>query len=98
MEKVFKQIDKIVTIVKVLCMEGKIKKLVYDEIILSLEDMKDELNKFTITDTTSSKSFSNIEKFVNEHINYADSETLFEELHRRGFRVSGGKLVREEDV
>ena len=98
MERVFKQIDKIVTIVKVLCMEGKIKKLVYDEIILSLEDMKDELNKFTITDPTSSKSFSNIEKFVNEHINYADSETLFEELHRRGFRVSGGKSVREEDV
>ena len=91
MEKVFKQIDKIVTIVKVLCMEGKIKKLVYDEIILSLEDMKDELNKFTITDPTSSKSFSNIEKFVNEHINYADSETLFEELHRRGFNVDNVK-------
>lgn len=98
MEKVFKQIDKIITIVKVLCMEGKIQKQTYDEIRLSLVDMKDELNKFTITDPTSSKSFSNIEKFVNEHINYADSETLFEELHRRGFRVSGGKLVREEDV
>ena len=98
MEKVFQQIDKILTIVKVLCLEGKIKKLVYDEIILSLEDMKDELNKFTITDPTSSKSFSNIEKFVNEHINYADSETLFEELHRRGFRISDGKFVRKEDV
>ena len=98
MEKVFKLINKIAIIMKVLCLDGKIKKLVYDEIILSLEDMKDELNKFTITDPTSSKSFSNIEKFVNEHINYADSETLFEELHRRGFRVSGGELVREEDV
>lgn len=98
MEKVFKLIDKIAIIIKVLCLDGKIKKLVYDDIILSLKDMKDELNKFTITDPTSSKSFSNIEKFVNEHINYADSETLFEELHRRGFRVSGGKLVREEDV
>ena len=98
MEKVFKLIDKIAIIIKVLCLDGKIKKLVYDEVRLSLEDMKDELNKFTITDPTSSKSFSNIEKFVNEHINYADSETLFEKLHRRGFRVSGGKLVREEDV
>ena len=98
MEKVFKQIDKIAIIIKVLCLDGKIKKLVYDEVRLSLEDMKDELNKFTITDPTSSKSFSNIEKFVNEHINYADSETLFEELHRRGFRVSDGKFVREEDV
>ena len=91
MEKVFKQIDKIVTIVKVLCMEGKIKKLVYDEIILSLEDMKDELNKFAITDPASGKSFSDMEQFVNEHINYADSETLFEELHRRGFNVDNVK-------
>lgn len=91
MEKVFKLIDKIAIIMKVLCLDGKIKKLVYDEIILSLEDMKDELNKFTITDPTSSKSFSNIEKFVNEHINCADSETLFEELHRRGFNVDNVK-------
>ena len=91
MEMVFKQIDKIVTIVKVLCLDGKIKKLVYDEIILSLEDMKDELNKFTITDPASGKSFSDMEQFVNEHINYADSETLFEELHRRGFNVDNVK-------
>lgn len=98
MEKVFKQIDKIVTIVKVLCMEGKIQKQTYEEIILSLVDMKYELNNFAITDPASGKSFSDMEKFVNENINYADTETLFEELHRRGFRVSGGKLVREKDV
>ena len=98
MEKAFELIDKIAIIIKVLCLDGKIKKLVYDDIILSLEDMKVELNKFTITDPTSSKSFSNMEKFVNEHINYADSETLFEELHRRGFRVSEGKLFGEEGV
>ena len=91
MEKVFKLIDKIAIIIKVLCLDGKIKKLVYDDIILSLEDMKDELNKFTITDPTSSKSFSNIEKFVNDHINYADSETLFEELDRRGSNVDNVK-------
>ena len=91
MEKVFKLIDKIAIIMKVLCLDGKIKKLVYDEIILSLEDMKDEINKFTITDPISSKSFSNIEKFVNEHINYADSETMREELSRRGFNVDNVK-------
>lgn len=96
MEKVFKLIDKIAIIIKVLCLDGKIKKLFYDDIILSLEDMKDELNKFTITDPTSSNSFSNIEKFVNEHINYADSGTLVEELHRRGFRISDGKFVKKE--
>lgn len=98
MEKVFKQMDKIVTIVKVLCMEGKIQKQTYDEIILSLVDMKDELNKFTITDPTSGKSFSGMEQFVNKHINYADSGTLVEELHRRGFRISDGKFVRKEIV
>lgn len=91
MEKVFKLIDKIAIIMKVLCLDGKIKKLVYDEIILSLEDMKDEINKFTITDPISSKSFSNIEKFVNEHINYADSETMREELSRRGSNVDNVK-------
>ena len=91
MEKVFKLIDKIAIIMKVLCLDGKIKKLVYDEIILSLEDMKDEINKFTITDPIYSKSFSNIEKFVNEHINYADSETMREELSRRGSNVDNVK-------
>lgn len=91
MEKVFKQIDKIITIVKVLCMEGKIQKQTYEEIILSLVDMKDELNKFAITDPASGKSFSNIEKFVNEYINSADSQTMLEELYRRGFNVDNVK-------
>lgn len=91
MEKVFKQIDKIVTIAKVLCMEGKIQKQTYEEIILSLVDMKDELNKFAITDPASDKSFSNMEQFVNENINYADSQTMLEELYRRGFNVDNVK-------
>ena len=91
MEKVFKLIDKIAIIIKVLCLDGKIKKLVYDDIILSLEDMKDELNKFAITDPASGKSFSDMEQFVNEHINYADSETMREELSRRGSNVDNVK-------
>lgn len=91
MEKVFKLIDKISIIIKVLCLDGKIKKLVYDDIILSLEDMKDELNKFAITDPASGKSFSDMEQFVNEHINYADSETMREELSRRGSNVDNVK-------
>lgn len=95
MEKVFKQIDKIVTIVKVLCMEGKIQKQTYEEIILSLVDMEDELNKFAITDPASSKSFSDMEQFVNEHINYAEVQTMLVELERRGFNVDN---VKKEDV
>lgn len=91
MEKVFKLIDKIAIIIKVLCLDGKIKKLVYDEVRLSLEDMKDELNKFAITDPASGKSFSDMDKFVNENINYADSQTMLEELYRRGFNVDNVK-------
>ena len=82
MEKVFKQIDKIITIVKVLCMEGKIQKQTYDEIRLSIVDMEVELNKFAIKNPTSGKSFSDMEQFVNESINYADSQTMREELYR----------------
>lgn len=91
MEKVFKQMDKIILIVKVLCMEGKIQKQTYDEIILSLVDMKDELNKFAITDPTSGKSFSDMEQFVNESINCTDSQTMREELYRRGPNVDNVK-------
>ena len=98
MEKVFKQIDKIITIVKVLCMEGKIQKQTYDEIRLSLVDMEVELNKFAITDPTSDKSFSDMEQFVNEHINYADSVTMFEELRRRDYEISDNKLIRKKDA
>lgn len=91
MEKVFKLIDKIAIIIKVLCLDGKIQKQTYDEIILSLVDMKDELNKFTITDPTSGKSFSGMEQFVNESINYTDSQTMREELYRRGPNVDNVK-------
>ena len=72
-------------------MEGKIQKQTYDEIRLSLVDMGDELNKFALTDPTSGKSFSDMEKFVNEHINYADSQTMLAELHIRGFNVDNVK-------
>jgi hypothetical protein len=75
-------------------MEGKIQKQTYEEIILSLVDMKDELNKFAITDPASGKSFSDMDKFVNENINYADSQTMLEELYRRGFNVDN---VKKED-
>ena len=91
MEKVFKLIDKIAIIIKVLCMEGKIQKQTYDEIRLSLVDMEDELNKFAITDPASDKSFSDMEQFANENINYADSQTMLEELHIRGFNVDNVK-------
>lgn len=94
MDKVSKLIDKIVIIIKVLYMEGKIQKQTHDEIRLSLVDMEDELNKFTITDTASDKSIINMEKLVNEYINYAEVQTMLVELERRGFNVD--KIQKEE--
>lgn len=94
MDKVSKLIDKIVIIIKVLYMEDKIQKQTHDEIRLSLVDMEDELNKFTITDPASDKSFTNMEKLVNEHINYAEVQTMLVELERRGFNVD--KIQKEE--
>lgn len=94
MDKVFKQMDKIITIIKVLYMERRIKKQTHDEIRLSLVDMEDELNKFTITDPASDKSFTNMEKLVNEHINYAEVQTMLVELERRGFNVD--KIQKED--
>lgn len=56
--------------------------------------MEDELNKFAITNPTSGKSFSDMEQFVNESINYADSQTMREELYTRGPNVDN---VKKED-
>lgn len=94
MDKVFKQMDKIITIIKVLYIEGKIQKQTHDEIRLTLVDMQDELNKFAITDPASDKSFTNMEKLVNEHINYAEVQTMLVELERRGFNVD--KIQKED--
>lgn len=40
-------------------------------------------------------TFSNTEKFVNENSNYADSQTLLDELQRRGYNV--GRIQKKED-
>nr|DAL27075.1 MAG TPA_asm: hypothetical protein [Caudoviricetes sp.] len=98
MEKVFQLIENAVLIAEILRSEGKIGCITYRMLRNNIRQIDVELRKYTFTEAPSGMTFSNTEKFVNEHINYADSETLFEELHRRDFRVSGGKLVREEDV
>ena len=96
MEKVFQLIENAVLIAKILRSEGKIGCITYGMLRNNIRQIDVELRKYTFSEAPSDMTFSNIEKFVNEHINYANSETLFEELHRRGFRVSDGRLVRKE--
>lgn len=98
MEKVCQLIENAILIAKILRAEGRIGCITYATLCDNIRQIDVELRKYTFSEDSSGMSFSNTEKFVNEHINYADSETLFEELHRRGFRVSGGKLVRKEDA
>lgn len=96
MKKVFQMIENAMLIAKILRAEGKIGCITYDLLRGNIQQIDVELRKYTFSEDPSGMSFSNTEKFVNEHINYADSGTLFEELHRRGFRVSDNKLFRKE--
>lgn len=96
MEKVFQLIENAVLIAKILRSEGKIGCITYDMLRDNIRQIDVELRKYTFTEAPSGMTFSNTKQFVNEHINYADSETLFKELHRRGFRISDGRLVRKE--
>lgn len=98
MEKVFQLIENAVLIAEILRSEGKISCITYGMLRNNIRQIDVELRKYTFTEAHSGMTFSNTEKFVNEHINYADSGTLVEELHRRGFRISDGKFVRKEDV
>lgn len=99
MEKVFQLIEKAILIAQVLRAEGKIGCITYDLFRQNIRQIEVELRKYTSTEGPDKKSFSNVEKYVNEHINYADSGTMVEELHRTGFKFSDNKsLFRKESV
>lgn len=95
MEKVFQQIEKAILIAQVLRSEGKIGCITYDLFRQNIQQIEVELRKYTVREGPDEKSFSNVEKYVNEHINYADTDSLFMELGRRNFVV---KKIEEEDV
>ena len=95
MEKVFQLIEKAILIAQVLRAEGKIGCITYDLFRHNIQQIEAELRKYTFTEGPDEKSFSNLEKYVNEHINYADTDSLIIELGRRSFFV---KKIEEEDV
>lgn len=87
MEKVYQLIENAILIAKILRAEEKVGCITYDLLRTNIQQIDVELRKYTFSEDPSGKSFSNMEKFVNEHINYADSQTMLEELHIRGFNV-----------
>ena len=95
MEEIFNLIDKANLIAEILESEGKINIDTYGLLHGNIQQIETELRKYTFSDGPDEKSFSNVEKYVNEHINYADTDSLIIELGRRSFFV---KKIGEEDV
>lgn len=95
MEKVFQLIEKAILIAQILRTEGKIGCITYDILRNDIRQIDVELRKYTFTEDPSGMTFSNTEKFVNENINHADSQTLLAELERRGYNV--GWIQKKED-
>lgn len=95
MEEIFNLIDKANLIAEILESEGKINIDTYGLLHGNIQQIEEELRKYSFTEGPDEKSFSNVEKYVNEHINYADTDSLIIELGRRSFFV---KKIDEEDV
>ena len=89
MDKILELINKIQISTRVLCMEGTIKKLTFDDINVCLRSLKSEL--VSLQENPSEQM--NVEKYVNEHINYADTSSLLEELERRKQSVENIKKM-----
>ena len=95
MEKIFQLIEKANLIAEILESEGKINIDTYGLLHGNIQQIEAELRKYTFSEGPDEKSFSNVEKYVNEHINYADTDSLIIELGRRSFFV---KKIEEEEV
>lgn len=95
MEEIFNLIEKVNLIAEILEAEGKINIDTYGLLHGNIQQIDVALRKYTFTEGPDEKSFSNVEKYVNEHINYADTDSLIMELGRRNFGV---KKIEEEGV
>lgn len=87
MEEIFQLTENAILIAQVLRAEGKIGCITYDLFRQNIQQIEVELRKYTFTEGPDEKTFSNIEKYVNEHINYSDTDSLIMELEKRGFDV-----------
>lgn len=61
-----------------------INEKMYKEMIARLRSIVKELKRFKYKPAADGITFSQMEKFINSHINFADNKTLLAELQRRG--------------
>lgn len=73
-----------------------INEKMYKEMIARLRSIVKELKRFKYKPAEDGITFSQMEKFVNSHINFADSKTLMAELQRRG--VTKENLLEIESI
>lgn len=60
-----------------------INKEIYEELLGKLYYLENTLRKFSFEPAPEGLSFSETEKFINDHINLADTSVLYAELGRR---------------
>lgn len=83
MYKLFNITDELKGEFKMLYLCGGINKEVYEELLSKLYYLENTLRKFSFEPAPEGLSFSETEKFVNDHINLADTSVLYTELGRR---------------
>lgn len=81
--KLFNAIRELEGEFKMLYLCAGINKEVYEELLGKLHYIDSELKKFSFEPAPEGLSFSGTEKFINDHINLADTCVLYAELGRR---------------
>ena len=81
--RLFNTINELEGEFKMLYLCGGISKEVYEELLGKLHFLDNNLRKFRFEPAPEGLSFSETEKFINDHINLADTSVLYTELGRR---------------
>lgn len=87
MKKVYKLLNEIELICDTLYNCGIISYRTYADLRTRTLCVEKELGKYTYSESPQGLSFSSNEKYVNDHINLADTEILIGELRRRGIDI-----------
>lgn len=84
MEKLLKKLSVLYDSVQMLFLMENISRRVRDHMVAIIEDVKSQLRQINDSDFEAKlESYSQSEKFVNEHINLADTIRILHELQRR---------------
>lgn len=86
MDKIKEAINSLSCSFWVLNLCDNINEKIYKEMVGRLNSIITELERFRVEPANEGITFSQMEKFVNSHINFADSDVLLRELQRRGIK------------